>query len=386
MSTTRSPRLGRALAVTAAGAAALALSAGSASAGSATAGSATAQRQARPQHEDRFNYRTRTQIQLLSFNDFHGNLEPPTGSGGRITTGYTEVAGTAPGSFAPKAIEVEAGGAEYLATHLAQAREGHADTATVAAGDIIGASPLLSAAFHDEPTIESMNTLGLDATAVGNHEFDEGYAELLRMDRGGCLDDGDGKDNQNSCAVNPTFEGAKFAMLAANVKFAATGRTILPPYVVKRFDDGAKVAFIGMTLRDTPSIVSTAGIKGLHFTDEVATANALVPVLRRQGVKAIVVLVHQGGVTATTQYTTEHGDYAVAPPYDATCSTESRDGVKGAQLTGDSAILDIARGLDPQIDMVISGHTHQAYVCSVFDPAGRPRLVTSASSFGRLFT
>jgi len=326
-----------------------------------------------------------TEIQLLSFNDLHGNLEPPTGSSGRVTTGYVETP-TAAGGFAATAATLDAGGTEYLATHLARARRGQADSVTVAAGDIIGASPLLSAAFHDEPTIESMNALGLEATAVGNHEFDEGYRELLRMDAGGCLPDGDGKDNQNSCADHP-FKGAEFAMLAANVQFASSGKTILPPYWVKTFKDGAKVGFIGMTLKETPSIVSQAGIAGLTFTDEVATANRLVPMLRRQGVKAIVVLVHQGGVPTNAKFAGAQGRfYDVPAPYDATCSTTTDSGVTGAQLTGDSSILGIAAGLDPQIDMVISGHTHQPYVCSVPDPAGAPRLVTSASSFGRLYT
>ena len=361
--------MSRALAVTTAAVVALTLSAGTATA-----------------HEKEGKRPRTTSIQLLSFNDFHGNLAPPGGSGGRVTTGYTEVAGTTPGTFAARATTVDAGGAEYLATHLATARAGKVNSATVAAGDLIGASPLLSAAFHDEPTIEALNELGLDATAVGNHEFDEGYQELLRIDRGGCLPDGDGKDNQNSCAVNPTFEGARFALLAANVKYA-NGQTILPSYHVKKFKDSAKIAFIGMTLKDTPTIVSQAGIAGLTFTDEVATANALVPKLRKQGVKAIVVLVHQGGVPAPTTFTGPSGTvHPVAAPYDATCSTDPRGGVAGGQLTADSAILGIARGLDPQIDMVISGHTHQPYVCSVPDPKGQPRLVTSASSFGRLFT
>ena len=361
--------MSRALAVTTAAVVALTLSAGTATA-----------------HEKEGKRPRTTSIQLLSFNDFHGNLAPPGGSGGRVTTGYTEVAGTTPGTFAARATTVDAGGAEYLATHLATARAGKVNSATVAAGDLIGASPLLSAAFHDEPTIEALNELGLDATAVGNHEFDEGYQELLRIDRGGCLPDGDGKDNQNSCAVNPTFEGARFALLAANVKYA-NGQTILPSYHVKKFKDSAKIAFIGMTLKDTPTIVSQAGIAGLTFTDEVATATALVPKLRKQGVKAIVVLVHQGGVPAPTTFTGPSGTvHPVAAPYDATCSTDPRGGVAGGQLTADSAILGIARGLDPQIDMVISGHTHQPYVCSVPDPKGQPRLVTSASSFGRLIT
>ena len=287
-----------------------------------------------------------------------------------------------------------AGGVEYLATHLRDARVGNPNTVTVAAGDIIGASPLLSAAFHDEPTIEAMNKLGLEATAVGNHEFDEGYKELLRMQYGGCLPDGDGLNNQNSCAAN-TFTGAKFHILAANVKYAASvaqktnakhnakhsnaGKTILPPYWVKNFN-GAKVGFIGMTLKETPSIVTQAGIAGLEFTDEVKTANALVPVLRRQGVKAIVVLVHQGGTPAVQKWKgPDDNTYGVNANYDYTCGG-------GGTLAKDSAILPIAANLDPQIDMIISGHTHQPYVCNVPDPKGQQRLVTSASSFGRLFT
>jgi len=324
-------------------------------------------------------------IQILSFNDFHGNLEPPSSSSGRIVSGH---ALNADGTFD---VTTNAGGVEYLATHLRDARVGNPNTVTVAAGDIIGASPLLSAAFHDEPTIEAMNALGLEATAVGNHEFDEGYKELLRMQSGGCLDDGPlGLNNQNSCAAGD-FTGANFQILAANVKYADKvrgndkgkamnkGETILPPYWVKDFG-GAKIGFIGMTLKETPSIVTAAGITGLEFTDEVRTANALVPVLRRQGVKAIVVLVHQGGTPAVQKWADTNGvAHDVTATYDYTCGG-------GGTLVGDSAILPIAANLDPQIDMVISGHTHQPYVCNVPDPKGQQRLVTSASSFGRLFT
>jgi 5'-nucleotidase len=369
MSKRRTRRAVQAAAITSAAALAVTLSSGSALAGSAPA-----------------HHRT-TQIQLLSFNDFHGNLEPPSGSSGRITTGYTETESTTtPGTFAATPTTVDAGGVEYLATHLKQARKGHKDTVTVAAGDIVGASPLLSAAFHDEPSVEAMNALGLDVTSVGNHEFDEGYKELQRLARGGCIADGpDGANNQNSCAAH-TFKGADYPILAANVRYTGTQRTILPPYWIKRFPGGAKIAFIGMTLKDTPSIVTHSGVEGLTFDDEAVTANRLVPVLKRQGVKAIIVLIHQGGTPATTTYTAEHGTYSVAPPYDATCSTDTQDGVKGAQLTDDSPILDISRRLSPEIDMVISGHTHQPYVCEQADPLGRPRLITSASSFGRLYT
>lgn len=289
-------------------------------------------------------------IQLLSFNDFHGNLEPPTGSGGRILT---------------SSGDVDAGGVEYLATHLKQARRGHPNSLTVAAGDIVGASPLLSAAFHDEPSILAMNKLGLDVTSVGNHEFDEGYKEIQRLQYGGCIDDGDGANNQNSCPSG-SFPGASFDILAANVVETATGKTILPAYAIKKIR-GAKIGFIGMTLKDTPNIVTASGVKGLTFTDEVQTANKLVPVLKKKGVNAIVVLIHQGGMPTD-------------PVYDSTC------GNGGRLDPASSPIIDIAKHLDPAIDMIISGHTHQPYVCNIPDPDGRPRLVTSASSFGRLFT
>lgn len=293
--------------------------------------------------------KTQLKIQILSFNDFHGNLEPPSGSSGRILT---------------KSGNVDAGGVEYLATHLEQARVGHPNTVTVAAGDMVGASPLLSAAFHDEPTVEALNDLGLEATSVGNHEFDEGYKELQRLQNGGCIDDGAGADNQNSCP-DGTFTGAKYQYLAANVVEKTTGKTILPPYWVKSFN-GAKIGFIGMTLKDTPSIVTASGVAGLQFDDEVTTANALVPVLKKQGVNAIVVLVHQGGMPPANT------------PYDYTCKG-------GGSLSADSPIIPIVKNLDPAIDMVISGHTHQPYVCAIPDSNGVPRLVTSASSFGRLY-
>ncbi|HET8594409.1 MAG TPA: bifunctional metallophosphatase/5'-nucleotidase [Intrasporangium sp.] len=299
-------------------------------------------------------------VQLLSFNDFHGNLEPPSGSSGSIVTGQ---------HVGPDGKLVNettlAGGVEYLATHLAQARQGHPASLTVAAGDIVGASPLLSAAFHDEPTILAMNKLRLDVTSVGNHEFDEGYKEIQRLQDGGCIDDGDGANNQNSCPTG-SFPGASFDILAANVIEKSSGRTILPAYTVKDVS-GAKIGFIGMTLKDTPNIVTAAGVAGLQFTDEVETANKLVPVLKKQGVNAIIVLIHQGGLPNS-------------PVFDAAC------GNGGDLVPGASPIIDIAKNLDPAIDMVISGHTHQPYVCNIPDPAGQPRLVTSASSFGRLFT
>jgi 5'-nucleotidase len=320
-------------------------------------------------------------IQILSFNDFHGNLEPPTGSSGRLVIDHA----LSPTTGLPVDVTTDSltppgtGGVEYLATHLKQARQGHPYSLTVAAGDLIGASPLLSAAFHDEPSIEALNSLGLDVSAVGNHEFDEGYLELQRIADGGCIDDGpDGANNQNSCALHQ-FQGADFPYLAANVKYEDTGQTILPAYAVKNIK-GAKIGFIGMTLKDTPTIVTASGIQGLEFTDEVQTANALVPVLRAQGVNAIVVLIHQGGSPGQQTWIGPDGKtYTVNPSYDAACEN-------GSQLAPDSPIIPIAKNLDPAIDMIVSGHTHQPYICDIKDPAGQDRLVTSASSFGRLYT
>ncbi len=285
-------------------------------------------------------------LQILAINDFHGQLEPSQSSSSGVING------------------TPAGGAEYLATHLSQlrakAKAQHRRTVTVAAGDLIGASPLLSAAFHDEPTIEAMNKLGLQISSVGNHEFDEGWRELRRLQRGGCIADGpDGENNQNSCAAH-TFRGAKFQYLSANVFRKSTGRTVFPAVKVKRYG-GIRVAFIGMTLQDTPNIVTKSGVEGLRFTDEVRTANRLSKKLDRRGIKAMVLLVHEGGL-----------------PVDPT-AYDSCPGISGA-------IVDINRALSPRIDAVISGHTHQAYNCSLRDPDDNRRLVTSASSLGRLVT
>src|SRR3989304_5965597 len=189
-------------------------------------------------------------VQILAVNDFHGNLQPPSGSSGRIGT-------------------INAGGAEYLATHINNLRALNPNTVVVSAGDMIGASPLLSALFHDEPTIEAFNQIGLDFNAVGNHEFDEGAAELLRMAEGGC-------HPVDGCLDGDGFAGADFQYLAANVVRQNNGKTLFPAYKTRSFA-GAKVAFIGMTLEGTPTIVTPSGIADLQFLDEAATVNALIP-------------------------------------------------------------------------------------------------------------
>ncbi|WP_327033616.1 bifunctional metallophosphatase/5'-nucleotidase [Micromonospora ureilytica] len=270
-------------------------------------------------------------VTLLALNDFHGNLEAPSGSSGTI-------AGQ------------PAGGVEFLATHLAELRAAakKKNTITVAAGDLIGASPLLSAAFHDEPTIEALSMAGLDYASVGNHEFDEGAAELLRIQNGGC-------HPVDGCVDGTPYRGAGFRYLSANAFKTATGKPLMAPYAIHKVQ-GVKVGFIGMTLEGTPQIVSQQGVAGLSFADEADTANRYARELRRKGVQAIVVLLHEGG----TQVATGGINDCVG-------------------MTG--PIVDITNRMDPSIDVVVSGHTHQAYNCDI-----NGKLVTSASSFGRLVT
>ena len=197
-------------------------------------------------------------VQLLAINDFHGNLQPPSGSSGRVgstgstTTDLTCAAG-APDCYL-------AGGVEYLATDIKTAKATNPNTLVLSAGDNIGASPLLSAAFHDEPTIEAMNALGLDYSAVGNHEFDEGVTELLRMQNGGC-------HPTDGCQDGDGFAGANFQFLAANVVYKNNGKTIFPAYKMANLG-GAKIGIIGLTLKGTPDIVSANGIQNVNFLDE----------------------------------------------------------------------------------------------------------------------
>ncbi|HEY5834712.1 bifunctional metallophosphatase/5'-nucleotidase [Streptomyces sp.] len=289
-------------------------------------------------------------LQLLAINDFHGNLEPPAGSSGRLTElqpdGTTKT--------------VDAGGMEYLANSLRTARAGHERSLTVGAGDLVGGSPLLSGLFHDEPTVEAMNKVGLDVTSVGNHEFDEGKDELLRLQNGGC-------HPVDGCYVpGETFPGADYPILSANVVSTKTGQPLLQPYVVKDVK-GVKVGFIGVTLKGTPNVVTASGVAGLSFLDEAETVNKYSKVLRRQGVKAIVALIHEGGLPASGAY-----NYS--------CDS----GGPGSGISG--PIVGIAKKISPDVDALITGHTHQSYVCTIPDPDGQPRLVTSAAAFGRLYT
>jgi 5'-nucleotidase len=275
------------------------------------------------------------ELRILAINDFHGNLRPPPG-GIRITD---------PEDKSKKTV-VPAGGAEHMATLVKELRDGHKNTIFVAAGDLIGASPFLSAMFHDEPTIEALSMMGLDIASVGNHEFDEGKDELLRMQNGGC-------HPVDKCQGPHPFLGAKFHYLAASTFERATGKTVLPAYEIRQFE-GIPVAFIGLTLKGTPNIISPESAAGLEFRDEAETVNALVPELKARGVEAIVVLIHEGGQPT--------GDYNECP------------GISGP-------IVDIVKKFDRAVDVVVSGHTHQAYVCDIDG-----RLVTSGDKYGTIVT
>jgi 5'-nucleotidase len=289
-------------------------------------------------------------VKIIAINDYHGNLQTPGTFGQNLNV--------------PSAQRPAVGGAEYLSAYIAKAKAANPLNVVVTAGDNIGASPLISALFSDEPAVETLNRMGVEFSSVGNHEFDKGSAELLRLQKGGCKVT-NGATDPGSCkgasAGTPVpFEGAKFHWLSANVIQNSTGQPLLPAFGVKQFKN-VKVAFIGMTLKDTPSIVTPTGVAGLTFKDEAQTVNDLVPTLKSQGINAIVVLVHQGGFQTGT--------------------LSDINGCDG-NLAG-SDIANIVAKLDDAVDIVVSGHTHAAYMCQLPNSKGRLIPVTSTPAFGR---
>ncbi len=285
------------------------------------------------------------EVKIIAINDFHGALEPPAAS----------ISATALGG---ETVLIPAGGAAHLATAIAQLRKTNPNAITVSAGDLTSASPFASSQFLDEPTVLAMNLIGLELNAVGNHEFDRGAQELLRLQNGGC----EKLTAREPCRVVRDFPGARFRYLAANV-LTATGDTLFPATYIRRFGEGrnaVRVGFIGLTLEETPTLVVPTAVAGLTFADEADTINALVPRLRADGADAIVVLIHQGVATKV--------GYA-----DKSCGGVSGD------------LLPILARLEPGVDLVVSGHTHAAYVCdySAIDPT-RPFLLTSAGRSGML--
>lgn len=275
-------------------------------------------------------------LNLVSMNDFHGNLEPS-----RYVLRHAD----------GKEETMRAGGAEAVAAALQAWRKQDKDLLLVSTGDIVGASPALSSLWADEPTIEVMNMLGLRASAVGNHEFDGGRKELLRQQNGGC----DSPHPTRACKFTPNFGGAKFTYLGANVIDSTTGKPVIPGFKIENVK-GIKVGLVGVVLKDTPNMVVASGIAGLRFGDEAEAINAALPAMRAAGAQVIVALVHQGGRT-------------VEAPLQAGCS----------QLKGD--IVDVVKKIDPSVKLVLTGHSHQGYLCEV-----EGRTVTQADTAGHLLT
>ncbi|WP_370945683.1 bifunctional UDP-sugar hydrolase/5'-nucleotidase [Amycolatopsis sp. cg5] len=279
-----------------------------------------------------------TDVRLIAFNDLHGNLEPPSGSSGRVVLSDGKT--------------VDAGGAAFLATHVKQLRAQVRNSLVFSAGDNIGASPVISALFHDEPTVEFMNKLGVKASVVGNHEFDEGYDELKRIQFGGC-------HPVDGCQFHKPFKGANFPFVGANVTFEKTGLPAVLPFSIE-FSGGVPIGVIGATLKDLPSVVTPEAIKGLKFGDEVQAINRTSALLELFGIKAQVVLMHQGDGTETA-------------------------GPDDCKLRPGPAKV-IAESVTSRVDAFFTGHSHQQYNCVVNDPAGNPRPLIQGASFGRLLS
>ena len=275
------------------------------------------------------------ELSIFSINDFHGHIQPksPTPLMPRLPDAQT-------GEIKAQA----AGGVAYLAAAMAKLRAGREHSVFVAAGDLIGASPLLSSLLKDEPSLAALGELSLVASALGNHELDAGLRELQRKANGECPDAG--------CAW-PGFKGPGFPYLAANMLDAQTGKPVLATHIIKEIA-GFKVAFVGAVTRDTPKVVLPKSIVGLRFADEADTLNALLPQLRAEGAQVLVAVMHEG---ATHQGAANDASYE--------CPSLQGRGV------------DIAKRLDPAYAIIISGHTHQAYTCKI-----NGRLLVQAGSYG----
>lgn len=285
------------------------------------------------------------QIRIIAMNDFHGNIEVPvpTNGGSVVVKDSANPAGTT----------INTGGAAYIATLVQSLKATNPNNIVVAAGDLVNASPVTSTLFHQEPAIDVLNQIGLEVSSVGNHEFDLGQSELLRLQNGGCFPGG--VIGTDTCINNGAFTGAKFKYLAANV-VDNSNKTILPATYTKQFG-GITVGFIGLTLKDTPTAVLASGVAGLSFLSEASTINSYASQLRSNGASAVVVLIHQGGQTTATTIN------------DKSCPS----------LTGE--IVPIMNALSKDVDVVVSGHTHQEYVCTV-----NGKLLTSTGFYGSALT
>jgi 5'-nucleotidase len=276
-------------------------------------------------------------VNLVAINDFHGHIETEKFS-------LTKAGDTAAQTFV-------GGGVELLGANLQAWRKEDPQLLFVGGGDLIGASPGISALFADEPTLDALSMMGMRVSAVGNHEFDQGIKELKRQQNGGC----DSPRADRACKFNNTFSGAKFTYIAANVIENASGKPLFPPYFIEQAH-GVKIGFIGAVLRDTPMMAASEHVKGLDFMDEAEAINSNIPALKALGVKVFVVLIHEGGTT-----------------------TEAFDEASCSQLKG--PLVDIVKRLDPAIKLIVSGHSHSGFTCKVDG-----RTVTQAQNYGHLLT
>lgn len=283
-------------------------------------------------------------VKLIALNDFHGYL---------VQNDPNNTLDVYDHDNPTSAKTVSVGGGAFMATLINQLRAQNTNSVVVAAGDLIGASPAISSLTADEATIDFMNLIGLEASAVGNHEFDRQKDELKRLQNGGCSTDP--KYTAQTCLRNGEFKGANFKYLAANVTDPSTNKTLFNPTFIKQFG-AVSVGFIGLTLKDTPA--ATRGAGNLQFADEVSTINTQADILKSQGVEAVVVLLHQGG----------------GPNTDYINQQQSCTDLSGS-------IKDIVTNLN-KVDVVISGHTHREYVCN--NVVGTNILLTQASLYGNI--
>ena len=277
------------------------------------------------------------EINLVGMNDFHGHLDASKFE-------YSSAADNVARSHL-------AGGVDNIAAAIQAWRMQDKDLLFVGAGDLVGASPAMSSMWADEPSIEALGMAGLLASSVGNHEFDQGRAELMRQQNGGCVSVRPDK----ACQFSPQFKGAGFTWLAANVLDTATGKPFLPAYRIAEVK-GVKVGLIGAVLRDTASVVLASGIVGLSFVDEADAINKVIPAMRAKGVKVFVLMIHEGGQTSE--------------PFDKPDCTELQGPIVG-----------IVKRLDPAIRLIISGHTHKGFQCKVDG-----RTVTQAEMGGHVLS
>ncbi|NML62625.1 bifunctional metallophosphatase/5'-nucleotidase [Massilia sp. RP-1-19] len=275
------------------------------------------------------------ELNVVALNDFHGHLE-----GGKFNYKINGQQAT-----------VQAGGIDAIGAALQAWRAEDKDLMFVGAGDLVGASPAMSSMWADEASLTALSMLGMNASSAGNHEFDQGRTELLRQQHGGC----ESHRADKACKLDPDYRGASFTYLAANVIDTATGKTLLPAYKIEEAK-GVKVAYIGAVLKDTPSVVLASGIAGLSFLDEADSINKALAEVRAKGATVFVVLIHEGG----------HTDEAFNEP---DCKN-----LKGP-------IVSIAKRLDPELKLIISGHTHQGFQCKVDG-----RTITQAEMGGHVLS